>query len=360
MHETRLRRIREKMDELGLDALLVTKEVNSLYLCGFGEDSRLLVTGSDAVLITDSRYTEEAEAKVRGASVHTFKSDMLEELAVLLGERGVKTLGFEARSVTVAALGEMEKKLSGTALKPTDGLVEELRIVKDAAEVERMREAIAVADAALADALPYLMPGVTEADMAAELRYRLFKRGASEVSFPPIIGFGPTSSLPHAKPGSRRLGEDDNVQFDWGAVVNHYCSDCSRVFFIGEPDEEILRIHEIVSEADRRAREGVRPGVSLKEIDVLARSFIEREGYGQYFGHGLGHGVGLEVHEAPRVSPKSADTAREGMVFTIEAGIYLPGKGGVRVEDMVLVTADGCEVLTRFPYDTTPNKAFKE
>ncbi|GAB4155803.1 MAG: Xaa-Pro dipeptidase [Planctomycetota bacterium] len=343
----RLERLLPHFAEAGIDALYVTSEHNIHYLVGFGEESFLLVTRTGTMLFTDFRYVEEAEKLVTGAKVVRYGDDLYADIRSACDEHGVKTLGFESAAITHSAFSKLAASTCGLELRPTEGIVEKLRLIKEPAEIETIAQAARIADAALVDILPLLKPGVTENDLSAELKYRIFLRGASDVSFKPIIAFDANASLPHAKPGDRVLTANSMVQFDWGAKYRHYCSDCSRVFFIGEVPEEIEKIYNIVMEANDRAKAMLKPGASLREVDAAARNCIAEYGYGQYFGHGLGHGVGLEVHEAPRLNTKSTYIAREGMIVTIEAGIYLPGIGGIRVEDLVAITSDGHRILTQ-------------
>ncbi|MDZ7816332.1 MAG: Xaa-Pro peptidase family protein [Planctomycetota bacterium] len=346
MHGKRLEKLRDKVAQLGIDVLFLSNPVNVHYMAGMGEDSYLLISADEAVFLTDSRYTEAAQKAVEVAEVKMWKDDLYAHVASNAANMGATVIGFEQDNITVAQHKKLKKACEGADLVATDGLVEELRIIKDESEIELVRCAAEIADKALTETMPYLVEGVTEKEIDAELRYRMNKNGAETVSFAPIVAFDANASLPHAKPGDRELTADSMVQFDWGAQYKHYCSDCSRIFFFGEVDSELEEIYEIVMDANARAKRALKAGSELKDIDGVARSHVTEHGYGENFGHGLGHGVGLLVHEAPRVSPKSTHTARSGMIVTIEAGIYLPGKGGIRVEDEVVVREKGIEILT--------------
>ena len=337
-----------------IDAAFITTRNNVEYLCGHGEDSFLLVTKDKALFFTDSRYGEAAERAVKGAKVFIWKDDLFPFVRDKAVAEGVRKLGFEAETVTIAQKNKMEKGFEGIDISATEGLVKRLRLYKTADEVEKIKKAISIADRSLEATLELLKPGITEADLARELRYNIALMGGQDISFAPIIAFGSNASLPHAKPGDRILGENVVVQFDWGAKYAQYCSDCSRVFFVGDIGDELKKVYNIVLEANRRAISAIKFGVALSRLDAIARDYIREQGYGDYFGHGLGHGVGLDVHEEPSVSARGDKTVEPGLVFTIEPGIYLPGRGGVRIEDMVYITEVGYEVLTSFPYDPRP------
>ncbi|MFA4986069.1 MAG: Xaa-Pro peptidase family protein, partial [Candidatus Brocadiia bacterium] len=342
--------LRDSFKGFGIDALFVSSVPNVHYLTGFaGEDSFLLIGSEAAYLITDSRYTEEAEQTAKGVKVFTYRTDMFEDAAKLAADMGVKKLGFEPDVMNCAMHGRMLLKFPKTRIIPAEGIVQKLRVLKSPAEVKMIEAAIAVAEDALNATLPKLKRNVTETTIARELRYNLSKAGAQDVSFPPIVAFDAKSSLPHARPGDAKLGKNALVLFDWGARKDFYCSDCTRVFFIGNVPPVIEQIYDIVMEADKRAAKALKPGVPLKDVDAVARDYIRDKGYGDKFGHGLGHGVGIEIHEAPRLNSRSTEIATPGMIVTIEAGIYLPGIGGIRVEDMALVTEKGCRILTHFP-----------
>ena len=342
----RLQDLTALFDNAGIDALLLTNPVNLHYLVGFGDDSFLLVSKEKSVLVTDSRYTEDAGKKVTGAEIYTWTNNHLAEIATMASDIGIKKLGFESEHVTFATHQKMLAAFSDFDLISTEGLPEKLRLIKTPEEVELIRSATKIADKSYLDILKLLTPGITEYELSTELKYRMMKHGAEKDSFPPIIAFDDNASLPHAVPSNKVLTANSLIQFDWGSQYKHYCSDCSRVVFFGKVPSEIEKIYGIVIEANARARDALKPGVPLKTIDAIARDHIKINGYGKFFGHGLGHGVGLDVHESPRLNPKSTDIATPGMMLTVEAGIYLPGIGGIRVEDLMVVTEDGIDILT--------------
>lgn len=330
-----------------LDALLVTGAANRRYLSGFtGSAGLLVVTPAEALLLTDFRYAEQAGAEAPGWTVVETGQEPLADLRRCLVDLGVRRVGFEAEHVSVAQRERWQEAVPAVEWVPTAGLVERLRQVKDADEQAAIRRAAAVAAAAFEAVLPLVRPGVRERDLALELEYHLRRQGAEAVAFEVIVASGPRAALPHARPGDRRLEPGDAVIFDFGAVVDGYCSDCTRTVAVGRAGETLRHVHALVREAQRAALEAVRAGVEARTVDAAARSRIEAAGYGERFGHATGHGVGLEVHEAPRLGRGSQDVLAAGMVVTVEPGVYLPGQLGVRIEDLVVVGEDGGEVLT--------------
>lgn len=344
----RLARLRQAMERVGTPALLITGAANRRYLSGFtGSSGWLLITPARQRLFTDSRYEEAAAAEAPDFEVVIYRNDQeLRELVVVaLAGEGIDRLGFEAAQVTFARYRWLSEAIPGTELVPTDNLVEDLRQVKDDEEVARVRRAMALAEQALAEVLPRAAPGRSERDLALELEFAMRRLGAEGVAFDLIVASGPRSSLPHAHPGDRALQKGDLVVFDFGARHAGYCSDVTRTVVVELPDPRQEEVYNVVLEAHLAGLAAVRPGATGDQVDGAARRVIEAAGYGEYFGHGTGHGVGLDVHEAPRLSPGREDVLAEGMLVTIEPGIYLPGWGGVRIEDTVLVTAHGGESL---------------
>ncbi len=294
--------------------------------------------------MTDFRYVEQVKAECPGwelIRIETY-NDALEEL--IKGEN-IRSIVFEEEHVTVKQLREWQDRFA-VELKGSSGWVEELRMCKTPAEIEHIRRAAQIGDEAFAELLPNIKSGRTEREIALELEYLMRRKGASAMSFAPIVASGPQSALPHARPGERILSYGDFVVMDFGCVVNGYCSDMTRTIVIGEPEERHLLIYDLVLKAQVEAVEAVAPGKTGAEIDAIAREIIAEAGYGDYFGHGLGHSVGLEVHENPRLSKTDQTVLAPGMIVTVEPGVYLPGFGGVRIEDLVVVTEDGHEVLT--------------
>ncbi len=344
----RLSRLRARLAERDLPALLVTAPANRRYLSGFaGSAGFLLVTAERRVLVTDFRYQEAAALEAGGFErlIYRKEQELKEALQRLVREAGVSRLGFEAAHLTVSRRGWFGEALPGVELVPAEGIVEALRLVKDAGEIARVRRAMALAEEAFTRLLPQVAPGRSERELALELEFTMRRLGADGPSFDFIVASGPRASLPHGQPTGRRLERGDLVVFDFGAVFEGYCSDMTRTVVVGTPDARQQEIHAVVLAAHRAAAAAVRAGVAAGEVDRAAREVIEAAGYGEQFGHGTGHGLGLEVHEERRLGPDREETLAAGMLVTIEPGIYLPGWGGVRIEDTVLVTADGCESL---------------
>jgi Xaa-Pro aminopeptidase len=329
-----------------VEMTLVTELVNVRYLTGFGGTNGACVCGPDTrVFFTDFRYTERAEAEVEGWEVVTVTDDWLGGIA----ERLSGTVGFEDDQMSVRVLKRLEEKLpEGVTMKAAGGAVEELRRVKDDEELAAISAAAELADEVWHWSIEQGLAGRTEREVAAAAEARIRELGA-EPSFPAIVAAGPNGALPHAEPGERPIGEGELVVFDMGAKLDGYCSDGTRTFATGEPGEEARRVYETVREAQAVALEAVRAGAEGEAVDTAAREVIDAAGHGDRFGHGLGHGVGLEVHEGPRLSQRSEDTLAPGEVVTVEPGIYLPGELGVRIEDLVVVTAEGHRNLSGLP-----------
>ncbi len=335
---------KDLLEPLALDALLVTRPENVRYLSGFPhpEDAQVLVTGEGAFLLTDPRYPEaEGESQI---PAKVLRREEREELYRRLSGR----VGFEAEHLPYAAL-ERLREASPAEWVPTRGVVERLRLRKTSGEVERIRKAQALAEEALAHVLPLLKPGVEEREVALEIEFFLKRRGAEGVAFPPIVASGERGALPHARASEKRLREGELVTLDLGARVEGYHSDMTRTFALGRVDGEWRRVFQAVLEALEAALSALAPGKSAKEVDALARQVLQGHGLDRYFVHSLGHGVGLAVHEGPGLSPYAEDVLEPGMVVTVEPGVYLPGLGGVRIEELVLLTEDGVELLSRFP-----------
>jgi Xaa-Pro aminopeptidase len=341
----------KKARAAGCDAILVTKPENVVYLSGFtGEDSWLVVGRGRRLLVTDSRFTEEAALSAPGTEVYTRNGGMASETTGLLKRFG-KRIGFESSNLSVAQRDALSPKKSPFRLLPTSGLVEDLRLVKDASEIATIRQAVRAAEVAFRMTLPHIGRRTTESDFAAALEYEMRLQGASGAAFPTIVAGEPLSSLPHAKPTRAMLSVSSTMLVDWGARVARYNSDLTRVAAWGKVTPRIARIWGVVKAAQRQAIQSIKAGVSAASVDAVARRVIADAGFGEFFGHGLGHGVGLEVHEGPSLSPRSKSRLKAGMVVTVEPGIYLPGEGGVRLEDMVLVTGTGVELLTTVSRD---------
>jgi Xaa-Pro aminopeptidase len=345
-------KLRRPLKKLGLEALLVTDLNNVTYLTGFtGDDSYLLVRRDGEVLISDPRYATQLEEECPGLEVFIRKPGvaMLQGLLRILKDSKLGKVGIEADSMSVGLRDNVADGAAGLEVVPTTGLVERLRRIKDKDEITQIRHSIHIAQRAFAVLRATLCPEKTEKQVANELEYQMRSFGARSVAFPSIVAVGPRAALPHAPPTDRTVGSGDILLVDWGAAAGLYRSDLTRVLITGKISPKLERIYRVVLSAQLAAIEAIRPGVACGEVDRVARQRIAKEGYGRYFGHGLGHGVGLQVHEAPRMAARGPGTLRPGMVVTVEPGIYLPGWGGVRIEDDVLVTPTGHEVLTSVP-----------
>ncbi len=350
-------------DDARVDALVVTTPANVRWLSGFsGSAGSLLVTGDRALLVTDGRYRTQAAEQLADSGVDGDVEVAIGNLpaqrqAVVAAAGGLATIGLEADQVSWSAMRAWEELLSPAALSPTRGLVERLRTVKDAGEVARMERAAAIADEALAAVLPRLAAAgtreggrLTESRFAAALDHAMRERGAEDSAFETIVASGENSAKPHARPGDRPIGAGDPVVVDFGAVFEGYRSDMTRTFCIGgRPTGELATVFDLVAEAQRQGVVSVGPGVAAGTVDQACRQVIDASGWGDRFEHGTGHGVGLDIHEAPSVGPGSTAILEPGTVVTVEPGVYLPATGGVRIEDTLVVTEDGCRPLTLFP-----------
>ena len=339
-------RLAASLAERELDLILVTDLTNVRYLTGFTGTNGACICGSDIrCFLTDFRYTERAATEVEGWEAVTVADDWLGGIASHLSGR----FGFEDEHVSVRLHERLCAKLAeGVEPVATGGAVEELRRVKDEAELATIAAASELADEVWRWSLERGLGGRGERDVARAAEARIRELGG-DPSFPAIVAAGPNGALPHAEPGERTIGEGELVVFDMGAKLDGYCSDGTRTFAVGEPDERAREVYEVVRGAQAAALEAVTAGVGGEDLDGVARERISAAGHGDRFGHGLGHGVGLEVHEAPRLSPRSEDTLQAGEVVTIEPGVYLPGELGVRIEDLVVITEDGCRNLSGLP-----------
>ena len=350
-HLSRIDRLLGAFEGRGIDTLLVTSPSNRLYMSGFtGSSANLLIAGDRRLLITDGRYATQAAAQAADYELVIHKGPLLDQVAASALDMEAACLGFDPELTTVADFETLSKLLEPDCeLVGVSGLVEGLRLLKDEAEMEALRRAIAIGDAAMEVAEEAIRPGVREIDVAIAIEQEFRLAGASGPSFPVIVASGRNAAMPHHSPTVKEIEEGDSVVVDMGAKLDGYCSDMTRTFCAGGPTPMFEKIYGIVLEAQRAAIDGVRGGLSAKDCDGLARDVISAAGYGDRFGHGTGHGVGLDIHESPRVSFTSKDVLQAGMVHSVEPGIYLPDWGGVRIEDLVLVTEDGSETLSRYP-----------
>lgn len=346
---SRIERLRPILNEHGLDGMLIQKAENRTYLSGFtGSAGVAIISSTERVLIVDFRYVERAAEEALGFEVVRAPRQILDTLAALVKERGWRRLGFESDAVTVKQHREYVERLAPTELVAIDG-IDRLRWVKEPAELDRIKTAASIADGAFAHIQAYLRPGVAERDVATELAFYMRRHGAEEEAFESIVASGPRSSQPHAGTSDRTMTRGDFVTLDFGARFRRYVSDCTRTIVLDPASPRHREIYAIVLQAHQTAMAGLKPGMTGREGDALARAVIASAGYGDAFGHGLGHGVGLAIHEGPTLSPREDATLQAGMVVTIEPGIYLSGWGGVRIEDLVVITEDGCQSLTQAP-----------
>ena len=350
----RVERLRRILRRAGAHALLVTDFANVTYLAGFtGDDSYLLVTGDGELLVTDSRYTTQLAEECPGLELVVRKpgQSMLSVLVGVLKKMKLAALAVEGQSMPVGLFQGIRGGWGGVEPVVTEGWVEQLRLIKDKHEIAQIRQAVRIAEQAFGVVRASLRGGLTEKNVADQLEHQVRLFGGSGCSFPPIVAAGPRAALPHAQPTQQPLEEHAFVLIDWGARGQLYVSDLTRVLVTGKISPKLERTYGVVLNAQRQAITTIRPGVALEEVDRAARSVIAEAGYGKSFGHGLGHGIGLDVHEAPRMAEGQRSRLKAGMIVTVEPGIYLPGWGGVRVEDDVLVTRTGHEVLSHVPRD---------
>lgn len=347
----RISRIRSKLAHLEIEAFLFFDMKNIRYLTGFsGSDGTLLVGKNKFLLMVDGRYVTQAKREVKKANI-VESNDKMEGIVREVTESGSQKVGFESEAISFDSYLSLCDKLEKVELRPISKEISSIRAVKDENEIESIQKAVEISSQALISTLDLVRPGTRERDIALELEYRMRGEGAEKVSFETIVASGENTALPHATAGYRKFEHGDFVVIDYGAVYDGYNSDETCTFSIGRVTERQKEIYGIVKDAHDKAVDSVRAGVSCREVDSIARSHIEDAGLGKYFSHGTGHGVGLDVHEAPRLFTKAEGYLEEGMVVTIEPGVYIPDQWGVRIEDMVLVKEDGCEVLTKIPKD---------
>ncbi len=340
-------RVREILEQQRLDAALVLDLLNVRHLCGFtGSNGLLLISREEAVLYTDSRYTLQAREEAAQVAVAEVR-DLESAAASRLEAVGAAYVGLQHKSLTASRLGRLVKLARETDLVDLGTELDALREVKSARELEQLREAARLAEEALYAVLPLVREGISEWEVAREFHLETLRRGAEGLSFDTIVAGAERGALPHAKPGARRFRAGDLVVFDFGVRLQGYCSDETVTVPVGRVDPGAREVYEVVRKAQGAGLAAVRAGVPLVEVDRAARGVIAEAGYGDAFGHGTGHGVGLAVHEMPTVGPRSKGTARRGAVFTVEPGIYLPGRYGVRLEDTVVVTETGWEPITK-------------
>ena len=348
----RLHSFRRTMESSHLDGFLFTSLENIRYLCGFtGSDGALVLAPEKSFFLTDSRYWTQSEEEVKGSEIVRYKKK-IEGITSLLSDLRLKRIGFESASLTLSTHRALLERLSDDAtLVPLEEELKNLRAVKDAGELDLLHRAIDISSNAFSQLVEILKEGVNEREAALEMEFSMKRNGANDLGFDIIIASGKRSALPHGKAGDKRIQKGDFILIDFGSEFQGYHSDQTRTLICGQPSLEQKKVYEVVKDAQQGAIEKVRPGVPLLEIDAAAREYIRSQGYGDYFGHGLGHGIGLAVHEDPAVNYENKGLTQEGMIFTVEPGVYIPDWGGVRIEDMVRVTSQGAELLTYLPRD---------
>ena len=343
----RIALLKNELRKRKLDSFLIAKDVNVSYETAFpGHDAVVIVTSDRSYLIADSRYIEDARDSVKGFEIRLVKSSLYESIGDILRERKLARLGFESANLSYEVVTRLKEFTGKAVLVPVKGLIEELRAVKDPQEIELIRESIRLTKDVFDKILPFVEPGASEESLARKIEAAFLLRGA-KAGFDPIVAVDENSSKPHAIPTNRKISKDSILMIDIGCTLNGYNSDMTRIIMMGKIKPRIKKIYNIVRTAQVMAIEAIKPGVKTARIDSIARQYIRSKGFGKYFGHALGHGVGMDVHEKPTISGISEGMLQPGMVFTVEPAIYIPKFGGVRIEDMVLVTDKGCEVLSQ-------------
>jgi len=349
VHTDRLTRLRERLSSAGLDAMVISKPQNVRYVTGFsGSAGIAVVTATQAHLVLDFRYLEQAATQAPAFSRVHAKGPLIDGVAGVLRDHGVRRAGVEADTMPVGTFQRLQAAVAPGEVTPHEGL-DALRWQKTADEIEAIRRAASIADAAFGDILPLIHPGAQERQVAVELEYRMRARGAERSAFDIIVASGPRSALPHGVASDRVIGRGEFVTIDFGAVVGGYASDCTRTLMMAPAGDRHREIYDLVLGAQQAALAGLRAGITGKAVDGLARTRIAGAGYGEAFGHSLGHGVGLAIHEGPTLSPREEAVLPPGAVVSVEPGVYIPGWGGVRIEDLVVTTDVGCEILTHLP-----------
>lgn len=348
--EQRRRRVLQWMQEEELGAMLVSAPENVRWLTGSSCEGLLVIDEEGPLICTDSRYAVAAAEEAPDVQAAA-EGNHLQQAIERLADGQARRVGFEASHLTYASYSKLADALDGAEIVPCEDQLRVMRMVKDADEVELIRRAARIADEAFARWREELVPGFTEREAALELHRLMVLAGAERPSFEIIVASGPNGAKPHARPGAREIGEGELVVVDWGALVEGYCSDCTRTVILGEPDARAREVWEAVREAQQAALDGLSAGIKCMEVDAIARDLLRERGWESEFGHGLGHGVGLAVHEGPTLGPRSTEMLQPAMVVTIEPGVYIEGWGGVRLEELVLVTEEGGTALTQAPYD---------
>lgn len=333
------------------EAVLLHKPSNLFYISGYTGEGLVLLTAGAKAIITDFRYTEQAQGQAPGYQVFMTTRDCDHNQTALrvLKDQNVTKVYYEDDHITVRDFRDMEKVMEGMSFLPVDKAPEKLRELKDETEIEKMARACRITSEAFAYILGVIKEGMTELEIARELEHYMLTHGAQELAFHTIIASGENGSLPHAIPSGRKVRQGDMITLDFGAKVDGYCADMTRTIALGEPGEKMRHVYDVVFTAQKMAQDALMAGKVCREIDAIARDYIAAQGFGENFGHGLGHSLGIDIHENPRLSMLCTDITRENQVLTVEPGVYLPGIGGVRIENSCVVTKDGCRSLTTAP-----------
>ncbi|MFA9397662.1 MAG: M24 family metallopeptidase [Clostridiaceae bacterium] len=351
MYKNRIDKLKIEMSKNNIEGVLLFGDANRNYFSGFtGEESYSLIMNDSNYFFTDSRYIEQANIEVKDYINIEYKGDFIEYICNFIKEHKIKKLGVEENILTLSIYKAITGKID-VELYPIENIISEIRIIKDKKEIETIKHAASLADKAFEHILNYIKAGVSEKDIALELEFYLKKIGASDLSFKTIAASGERSSLPHGAATEKIVKAGEFLTLDFGCIYNNYCSDMTRTVAVSSISEKMIEVYNIVLTAQERALKEIKPDIKASYLDSIARDYIKEKGYGDYFGHGLGHGVGREIHEEPRISPKGDKILKSGMIITDEPGIYLNGKFGVRIEDLILVTDDGYEVLSKSPKD---------
>lgn len=348
MIQARIEKLRALFKEYEVDGFLITNPYNRRYMTGFtGTAGVVLITEKDAVFITDFRYMEQAQEQAKGYEIVQHSGPIGEKIAEELQNRKVTHLGFEQDYLTFATYRGYKERFISTTLVPISNSIERLRLIKDPQEIEIIRQAVNIVDDTYAHILKVTKPGMREVEVANELEFSMRKQGATSSSFDIIVASGTRSALPHGVASEKVIEQGDFVTLDFGALYRGYCSDMTRTFAVGEPKPKLREIYEVCLQAQLIGVQHIKAGMMGKEADALCRDYITEKGYGPNFGHSTGHGLGMEVHEVPRLSMVVEEILQPGMVVTVEPGIYIAGIGGVRIEDDIVITQNGNEILTQ-------------
>lgn len=347
----KLIQLREQFDQLGIDGILITNAQNRRYLTGFtGSAGIVIITKTEAILFVDFRYVDQANSQVNDCTVIQLRGneDIYEEVAKMTERLKVSVLGFEKEHVSYHLYTQYRERVS-PEMVPLSGVVEKLRMIKTEEEIQNIKTAAEIADKAFTHILDYIRPGVSEIDVANELEFSMRRLGATSSGFDIIVASGPRSALPHGVASTKLIEKGDMVTLDFGAYYQGYRSDMTRTIAVSEPKAELKEIYNIVFEALSNALAAIKPGITGQEADAFTRDYIIEKGYGEQYGHGSGHGIGLDIHEEPFMSPKCDIFLKPGMIVTVEPGIYIPSLGGVRIEDDILITEYGNNIITKSP-----------